>query len=294
MSSRLMTAAYALLALILAFSMLVAALCLPAHGDPAGDTLTFVGSQHPPWHFKGSEGQLVGINVDLTKEICSRMGVKCDFKFMPWARGWESILTGQADAIMSASRKKARMKHLYYPQTDFRTSEYVFFVHKHKMDRSIRGTYEDIAARHYTVGIQIGASYDPEFWKHFPYWDKSTTYAPDKRNYHKALKPVANPLTNFRKLADQRIQVLPFDREVGLYQIKLLGFTEKLTHYPHVLFSKGYPIAFSKKSTHPSLKQIAVQFEQEFIRLKEDGTYQAVMEEWFQYRPELSDQPPSQ
>lgn len=93
------------------------------------------------------------------------------------------------------------------------------------------------------------------------------------------MKPVADPLTNFKKLAEKRIQVLPFDREVGLYQIKLLGLRDELTHYPHVLFTKGYPIAFSRQS-RPDMKEIAEQFEKEFIRLKENGIYQAILDRW--------------
>lgn len=168
MSTRVMTKTTTLLAVILASTLLMTLLWCPVHAESSDSTLTFVASQHPPWHFKGRNGKLVGINVDLAKEICRRMGFESEFLFMPWARGWESILSGDADAIMSASRKKTRLKYLYYPETDFRMSEYVFFVHKHKLEKTIQGTYDEIAARHFTVGIQIGASYDPDFWKHFP------------------------------------------------------------------------------------------------------------------------------
>lgn len=242
--------------------------------------LLFTGQAHPPWHFESTNGELVGINVDLTKIICNRLGLACEFKYMPWARSWETAKLGKSDAIMSASRKEARVTYLYYPEEDMRLSEYVFFVHVDNFDSSITGTYKDIKNNKYKVGIQHGASYNKEFWKQFPYNDGTEKYDPERRDYNINLNPVPNPIQNFKKLSLKRIDVFPFDRDVGLYQIKKLGLQKKITFYPAVIFSKGYPISFCKKSNYPDLYNISKKFEQELIKIKKEGIYDEVINKW--------------
>lgn len=243
-------------------------------------TLLFTGHEHPPWHFQDSSGALVGINVDLTKIICKRLNISCKFEYMPWARSWETARSGKSDAIMSASRKKAREPYLYYPKEDIRTSEYVFFVHVDNKKANIKGNYEDIKKNSLSVGIQHGASYNKEFWKHFPYKDNSQIYDPERRDYAENIKAVPNPIQNFKKLSLKRIDVFPFDRDVGLYQIKKQNLQEQLTFYSHVLFSKGYPISFVKKSNYPDLYNISKLFEQELIKIKKEGIYNEVVKKW--------------
>lgn len=246
------------------------------------DTLLFTGHQHPPWHFESEDGELIGINIDLSKTICKRLKLKCKFEYMPWVRSWQSMKDGKTQAIMSASRKKARQDYLYYPEEDIRISEYVFFVHKDNYNKLINGSYEEVSNHKLKVGIQNGASYDKTFWKNFPYLNGSFEYDPDARNYNKQLHPVSMPEQNFRKLASKRIDVFLFDRDVGLYQLKKLGLEDTITHYSVVLFSKGYPISFSKTSNFPNLEKIEKQFEQELIKLKKESTYRKIIDKWLE------------
>lgn len=256
--------------------------CLPNYLWAQGDTLLFIGHGHPPWHFESEKGELVGINVDITKIICQRLNIPCKLRFMPFARSWETIKSGKADAIMSASRKEVRIPYLYYPKEDIRISQFVFFVHKEEKIDSFTGTYEEIKNNKKRIGIQIGASYDKEFWRQFPYKDGTSSYNTNKRDYNSLISPVPHPIQNFKKLSMKRVDVFPFDRDVGLYQLKELKLQNIISHYPQVLFSKGYPISFAKKSDYPNIKEVGERFEQELILLKQSGEYQKIVNHWLQ------------
>ena len=47
-------------------------------------------------------------------------------------------------------------------------------------------------------------------------------------------------------------------------------------------FSKGYPMPFAKKSSYPNIEQIAEQFEQELIEIKQSGVYDEIREKWLE------------
>ena len=47
-----------------------------------------------------------------------------------------------------------------------------------------------------------------------------------------------------------------------------------------ILFSKGYPMPFAKKSDYPGLKKIADDFERELARMKKSGEYDKILLRW--------------
>lgn len=244
--------------------------------------LTVLSHPFAPWQFFNDEtGRVEGINIDIAKHIFQKMNIPVKFKQYPWAKAWDTVKKGKADAVLSASRKKPREPYLYYPKEDMWTSEYVFFVRKDKKKKTdIAGNYAEIKKDGGIVGIVSGYSYNKNFWAAFPYRDGSTEYNPDRRDYHPQIRSVATPDINLKKLARNRISFFINDKSIGLYMIKTLKMRKSTTHYDAVLFSKGYPMPFAKKSDYPGLEKIAEQFEQELVRLKKDGTYTQIVDKW--------------
>ena len=68
------------------------------------------------------------------------------------------------------------------------------------------------------------------------------------------------------------------DKSIGLYLIDSLGLQHSISHYDNILFTKGYPMPFAKNSNYPDLKQIAALFEWALTQLKQDGTYQQLVD----------------
>jgi len=85
---------------------------------------------------------------------------------------------------------------------------------------------------------------------------------------------------NIENLVKGRVSLFPCDKTMGMYTAKLMGVQGKLTFYDVILFSKGYPMPFAKKSSFPNIKMVAKQYEQELKKIKQSDEYNAIMDKW--------------
>lgn len=243
---------------------------LAGMAQAAAQKILVVGESFPPFEYKNEKGDVVGIDVDISKVIFKKLGVDVEYNIQPWARAWSMIEEGKADAVFTTSRKDKRKPFLYYPTEDMWKSEFVFFV---KKGSSIAdGGYAAVTGK--SIGVVRGNSYHDTFWAAFPYTDA------EKTKLHGDLKPSKDLASNFRKLAAGRIDVVIADRTVGLATAKQEGLLDKVSAQSTVLFGKGYPMPFAKKSTYAGIEELSKKFEAELIALKASGEYQKIMDKW--------------
>ncbi|MFK4825422.1 lysine/arginine/ornithine ABC transporter substrate-binding protein [Paenochrobactrum sp. BZR 588] len=57
---------------------------------------------YAPWSFSGPNGTLMGFEMDLIKDLCARMDVKCEVTAQNWDGLIPSLTAGKYDAIMAA------------------------------------------------------------------------------------------------------------------------------------------------------------------------------------------------
>ncbi|MET3131954.1 polar amino acid transport system substrate-binding protein [Oxalobacteraceae bacterium GrIS 1.11] len=258
-------------------TILAAALAMGAGQAGALDRqLLIIGEEHPPYEMLDANGKVVGINIDIATRIFDKLGVHFTVEILPWKRVWQMFQTGEADAGITISRNEERARYLIFPTENLWVSEFVFFTHVDKLQALPLG-YDEALKQKLKVGVIAGNSYHPSFWLAFPYQDA------EKTRLHPQLESAATVELNFRKLAHQRFDVFPFDRESGRYELLRLHLENTITPYPSVLFSKGYTMAFVKNSTYPNLPKIAEQFEHELIALKKSGEYQKLQDKWFKH-----------
>lgn len=237
--------------------------------------LVVVAEAWPPFEFE-EDGKAVGIGVDIMSHIFKKMNVAFEVRILPWARAWKMIEAGKVDAASSISRKKERMQYLSYPNEDIWTSEYIFFVRRDKKKTSSM-SYAQAGKENLKIGVIKGNTYHEDFWKAFP--NKADGTLNDQ------LEEAADAETNLRKLARGRIDLYVVDKIIGRYLISMMNLEDEITWYDNILFSKGYTIAFVKKSGYPRLKQIEERFEKELKRLKKSGQYNEIQKKWIKENP---------
>ena len=82
----------------------VAALALLAGPTAAQDrTEIVIGTEgaYPPWNSTEANGELVGAEMDLAMELCSRMNLKCTIVAQDWDGIIPALQNGKYDAIMA-------------------------------------------------------------------------------------------------------------------------------------------------------------------------------------------------
>ncbi len=67
----------------------------------------------PPYNYLDSNGELAGFEIDLGRELCTRMKVSCTFVAQEWDSMIPNLLAGRFDAIMAAMEKtEDRLKRI--------------------------------------------------------------------------------------------------------------------------------------------------------------------------------------
>jgi len=247
--------------------------------------LLVVGAEWAPFEFKESKAKnakVIGIDIDIATHIFNKMGIEAEFKILPWKRAWGMIEKGQADAVVSTSRKDKRKPFLHYPKEDMWVSTYVLFVKKgREQELNNVKNFEVAKANNLKIGVVKGYSYNSALWQTFPYKDGTTSYDPDKTKYHSLMEGANSDVLNFKKLGKGRIDVFPSDLTVGRYMLAQANLSDQVGWLEKPMFQKGYPMPFAKKSSYPNIKQVADQFEKELIALKKSGKYDKIRDKWF-------------
>jgi ABC-type amino acid transport substrate-binding protein len=88
---------------------LIGALVLAA--PAVGETLK-LGNEgiYPPFSILDSTGKLTGVEPDLAREMCKRMGVECELVVMEYKALIPSLLQGKLDAVVSQTAPTAERK----------------------------------------------------------------------------------------------------------------------------------------------------------------------------------------
>lgn len=67
---------------------------------------------YAPYNFKDASGNLVGFEIDLANDLCSRMNVECTIVEQAWDGIIPSLVSGRYDAIMAAMSIKPKREEV--------------------------------------------------------------------------------------------------------------------------------------------------------------------------------------
>lgn len=104
-------------------------------------------------------GQAKGIDIDIVKEMCQRIGVKCDIRFYPWKRVLTYTEQGKSDGGFGAFKNPTREAFAYFLEYPVHYSTYSVFVKKgHEFSFK---KIEDLYGKN--IGINRGFKLNKEF-----------------------------------------------------------------------------------------------------------------------------------
>ena len=119
----------------------------------------FCNEKNVPVCYKDKTGKIVGIDVDIVRELSKRLGLSLDIQLVPWKRVLAGVEQGNADAGMPLFVTKDRKKYSLYPKVPLHEAVMVAFT---QMGSLI--TYSDLKDLYgKSIGIRRGYSISPEF-----------------------------------------------------------------------------------------------------------------------------------
>ncbi len=85
---------------------------------------------YPPWNYKDASGNLVGFEIELAKELCTRMNAICEIIPQKWRGIIKGLNAGKYDAIMAAMSITEDRKKLVTFSRNYAGTPNVFVVRK--------------------------------------------------------------------------------------------------------------------------------------------------------------------
>ncbi|MCQ8878866.1 transporter substrate-binding domain-containing protein [Pseudoalteromonas shioyasakiensis] len=218
----------------------------------AVQTLTIYTEQFPPYNFS-NKGQLQGINLDITRTLCERVKVECQFELLPWARAYQLAQNNSAAGLVSTARTVQRETLFQWvgPLVSSRTFFYRLATNKHINPTDLN----QVSA--YSLGLVRGNVYEQLVYE--------VGFEADKN-----LLQFSHHYEYMNLFFKNKIDLILGSEYVLDYQLQQFGHggkeVVKLVELPVEKLGGNY-LAFNKAVP----KEIIAQFNVQLQRLREEG-----------------------
>jgi len=172
---------------LVAFSGLVQSASFSNPDLKANALVIGIEGAYKPWGYTTSDGSLTGLEIDLFRDLCQRMHVRCTFKSQNWSGLIPSLLSGKFDMIVGLSINDTRRNVIEFsipyavdPSGFVTTKDAKLKVLDELGDPSVRIDLDnapEVAAKSirsmrrvldgYTIGAQVGTSNMAFLRQHF-------------------------------------------------------------------------------------------------------------------------------
>ncbi|MEA1929209.1 MAG: ABC transporter substrate-binding protein/permease [Candidatus Auribacterota bacterium] len=225
------------------------------------DTFTVaLTGKYPPFSFYSSTGELIGFDIDVTREIARRLGREPVIITTEWDSILAGLLVKKYDAIIgSMAVTPTRAEKVSFSTPYYVSGAQLFIQEK---DRGEINGIEDLQGR--KVGVGLGETYE-----HY------------LREKHPDIEvvPYRSAVDIFQDMLNGRIQGFVIDRLVGLYQIRR----------GEMPFVPAGSLLYEEKMAIPVTldnRLLLEKINQALSRMREEGLVDRLHRKWFGRRAE--------
>lgn len=221
-------------------------------------------TQYPVYTFKDAQGNVTGIDAELTRAIANDIGCTSKFVELPWARIVSEIRNGTLDMTSSASRTPEREAFARFSDP-YREAEVAIFVRRGESNTYRLDGLSSIPETGFKLGIVVAYYYGAEFQRLM-----------NNAAFAAQVEGATDYPINIRKLLHGRIDgFLVDDIGVMVGEMKLLGVEEQLERYPLRIAAESLHMMFSKKSVDTATIE---SINASLATMKADGRLKSIMD----------------
>lgn len=212
----------------------------------------------PPYQIT-TNGQVSGFSTEVVQNVFERMEVATTkLESYPWKRALSILEHGHAEALFSANYTRDRKTFAYYPEENLVEAPWVIWT---KTSSSIR-SLEDLKGKR--IGVVLGYSYTPEFWKFIEMYCDVEQVSTDEINMH--------------KLEHGRLDATVAEYGNGLFLKRKFGFRQIKPVRNLEIKRDGLYIIFNRELVE---KAFVDRFSEELKQFKRTDTYNALYSKYF-------------
>jgi arginine/ornithine transport system substrate-binding protein len=213
---------------------------------------------YEPFEYKTPEGELTGFEVELAEAMCDQLKANCTFVIQNWDGMIPGLLARKFDAIMSSmSITEERAERVLFSEPYYNTPGAWFARESVNVDVTDKSALEGMS-----IGVQRGTTMDNHVTENF------SDVASIKR-YTTADDMVLD-------LEGQRLDLVFVDYPVGEQTILSRDGYHQVGD--PVKLGQGVGVAMRKRD-----KDLAAKVNSALEKLKKDGTYDTIMNKYFDY-----------
>lgn len=213
---------------------------------------------YEPFEYKDENGELTGFEVELAEAMCEEMNANCEFVIQAWDGMIPGLLARKFDLIMSSmSITPERAERVLFSDPYYNTPGGWFGPEGFDTDVTDKD-----AMKGKTVGVQRGTTMD--------------TFVTEELGGVVTIKRYTTADDMVLDLEGQRLDVVFVDYPVGEQTVlSKEGFEEVAEP---VKLGEGVGVAMRKRD-----KDLAEEVNAALATLKENGTYDTIMDKYFAY-----------
>lgn len=209
-----------------------------------GEFVLGLDESFPPMGFRDDNNEIVGYDIDLAKEVASRLGITLKLQPINWDTKDQELNTGNIDCIWNGFTIKEDRKETILFSDPYMNNQQVLVV----LADSSYSTQADLAGK--TVALQAGSS--------------AKDALDSKADFKASLKEVVELKDNTTCLMDLQaggVDAVAMDEIVARYYVQVKG--DKYKVLDEGLTSEEYGIGFRKtdeqlmKKVNDTLKEMA-------------------------------------
>jgi len=234
-------------------ALIMFAVLLPVGASADEITLAVLGD-FPPFQWEEA-GRVTGIDADIIREVCRRLGIGVKFQVMPWKKALKSAQDGDVSGLAASLYSEKRAEYLYYTQESVHIQKNIIMIRKGN-NIKIKG-FADL--KNIKTGVVRDFSYGPEF--------------DNIRGLEKVVCRDQKELV--RMLAAGRVDAAMGSEMPLMFNARQLGLQDELA-VAHVIAEYPAYTVFSKASGEKG-KLLAHKFDTILREIKKEGLDQKIM-----------------
>ena len=231
--------------------------------DDSKKIIIGIDANFAPYTFKDNNGNIVGFDVDLAKEVMKRLNYSIEFKSIDWADKQNQLNSGQIDVIWSGLEIIEDRKEYMIFTTPYVASGQIVFVHHMNNQNKIR-TKNDLAGL--VVGVQSDSTAQVQI-----------NNDNDLKFTIKEMRTYNDYIEAFKDLADRKIDAVICDEMTGRYCIFKYDLKNKIDALNIDIGDRGEVAVGLRKSDSKLCEDIQNTLNDTIL----DGTAQKISEKWF-------------
>lgn len=223
----------------------------------AGKLVLGLDETFAPMGFVGDNGEIVGFDIDLAREVTKRMGVQLEAKSIDWAKSTSILTNGEIDVLWNGLNiSDERKLHMNFSKPYLNN---MLIIVKHNGDESIN-SIDDLAGK--VVGVQYGGNYE-QIANH-----PIVSQIKELRQYNGNIDALAD-------LQNERLNAVIIDDVFAEYYIaqKNAPFT--------IVYSTPFTDGLYAVGIKKSDKKLLEEIDKILDEIKSDGTASNISVKWF-------------